>query len=122
MTIYFYDSYAVIEYMNDNSRFVSYFEEHTGMLSLLNVLEVYYSVLSDAGKEKADIVLDTLWPLIVIPSKDSVKQAMEFRREHKKSNVSYANCLGYVLALQRGVKFLTGDIQFRSLKNVEFVK
>ncbi len=119
-TMFFYDSYAVIEYLKDNSNFVSYFEQHTGMLTLLNVLEVYYSVLADSGEKKAEVVLETLLPLVVEPTTETIKKAMKFRYELRKKKLSYADCLGYQVALERGLKFLTGDKEFEHLKNVEF--
>ncbi len=122
MSTFFYDSYAVIEYLNDNPRFRPYFEEHTGILTLLNILEIYYSVLNEAGKEKAGTALEALWPLVAEPTKETIKRAMAFRSQNKRHDLSYANCLGYQLAFERGIKFLTGDTQFRNLKNVEFVK
>ena len=121
MSTFFYDSYAIIEYLNDNPSYRTYFEDHTGVLTFLNILEVYYSVLNDAGKEKADIVLDILWPLVTQPGKETAQAAMLFRLAHKKNNLSYADCLGYEIASERGIKFLTGDKQFRSFENVEFV-
>ncbi len=122
MTVFFYDSYAVIEYLNDNSKFILYFEQHTGILTLLNVLEVYYSVFADAGKEKADVVLETLLPFVVEPTKETIKKAMKFRYEQRKKKLSYADCLGYQIALDERIKFLTGDKEFEHLKNVEFTK
>ncbi len=122
MTVFFYDSYAIIEYINDNPLFISYFEENTGILTFLNILEVYYSVLAEFGEEKADTVLDTLFPLIVHPTKETIKKAMKFRLTHKKNSLSYADCLGYQIALEKGVKFLTGDKEFKLIDNVEFVK
>ena len=50
---YFYDSYAVIEYINDNTKFARYFEENAGSLAITNVMEIYYSSLLEAGVEKA---------------------------------------------------------------------
>lgn len=121
MTVFFYDSYAVIEYLKDNPQFVPYFEHHLGILTLLNILEVYYSVLHDAGEEKASTVLETLYSLVVYPTQNTIKEAMKFRLHHRKRNLSYADCLGYQIAKERGILFLTGDIQFQDLPNVEFV-
>lgn len=122
MSIFFYDSYALIEYLNNTQHFFSYFEEHTGVLSLLNLLEVYYHILNNYGVEKADFVLEKFSPLIVEPSHGTIKKAMQFRLLHKKSNLSYADCLGYQIALERGIPFLTGDRAFKDMKNVELVR
>ena len=32
------------------------------------------------------------------------------------------DCIGYILAKNIGIKFLTGDKEFENLDNVEFVK
>jgi predicted nucleic acid-binding protein len=112
--IYFYYSYAVVEYLNNNPKFAAYFESNTGFLTVMNVMEVYYSSLLDAEIEKANVVIDKLWQLIVHPSKDTIKRAMQFRLKHKKRKLSCADCIGYVSALDSRVKFLTGA---RNLRN-----
>ncbi|HLD73248.1 MAG TPA: PIN domain-containing protein [Candidatus Nanoarchaeia archaeon] len=122
MTVFFYDSYAVIEYLQNNPRFTHYFEEHTGILTLLNLLEIYYSVLNEAGEEKAGMVLNKLYPLRIEPPPETIKKAMQLKKQHKKLDLSYADCLGYCLALEKGIKFLTGDNQFKGREKVEFVK
>ncbi|MEK6876761.1 MAG: hypothetical protein AABX63_05070 [Nanoarchaeota archaeon] len=119
---YFYDSYAVIEYINDNPKFARYFEENAGSLAITNVMEIYYSSLLEAGVEKANIIIEGLWPLIIHPTKETVKKAMQFRAKQKKRKMSYADCIGYILALENKIIFLTGDKEFRDMPNVEFVK
>lgn len=122
MTIFFYDSYAIIEYIKNNPRFISYFEDHTGLIAIFNLVEIYYSVLSEGNKEKADVVLDTLFPLVVEPDKETIKEAMNFRLHHKKRKLSYADCVGYQIAKERKILFLTGDKEFKDLLNVMFLK
>ena len=52
-----------------------------------------------------------------------MKGAMRLWLRLKKRglNISYADALGYHLALNAGAKFLTGDSSFERLKGVEFV-
>lgn len=119
---YFYDSYAIIEYINDNPCFVPYFENHSGITALPNVMEVYYSSLLDSGKEKADPILEKIWTIVVHPKRETVKKAMQFRAQHKKQKLSYADCLGYALAKEQEVPFLTGDKEFKDFPNVIFLK
>lgn len=122
MTVFFYDSYAIIEYLKNNPRFVPYFEEHTGILTIFNLVEVYYSVLAEEGKEKAEEVYNRLSPLLAEPTKEIVFKAMEYRLLHKKKKLSYADCMGYASAEIYNVLFLTGDKQFEGMEKVEFVK
>ena len=43
--------------------------------------------------------------------------------DRKKGNlISYVDCIGYVVALEKNVLFLTGEKHFKELKNVEFVR
>lgn len=122
MTTYFYDSYAIIEYVRDNPAFREYFETHNGIMTLLNLIEVYYSILNEAGREAADKILDALYPLVASPTKEETRQAMIFRQENKKKDLSYADCLGYLIARSRNMQFLTGDRAFNGIRGVEFVK
>ena len=55
---------------------------------------------------------------------NDIKAAMRLRfRLKKKRNlhISYADALGYSIALRSKIKFLTGDSAFARLKGVEFV-
>ncbi|MEK6960322.1 MAG: PIN domain-containing protein [Nanoarchaeota archaeon] len=122
MTTYFYDSYAIIEYVRDNPSFREYFETHSGIMTPLNLLEVYYSILNEAGRETADKILDTLYPIVTSPTKEETRQAMIFRQENKKKDLSYADCLGYMVARSRNMQFLTGDRAFNGMRGVEFIK
>ena len=56
------------------------------------------------------------------PKPLTIKNAMKFRLANKKKKLSYADCIGYQLAKEHGLKFLTGDKEFENLPNVEFVK
>ena len=40
----------------------------------------------------------------------------------EKKALSYADCINYSIAEKMNLKLLTGDEDFRDLKNVEFVK
>ncbi len=122
MTAFFYDSYAVIEYLKENPSYTEYFEQNDGMITLLNLLEVYYSSLQEEGEEYACQVYDRLLHLVVQPTKTEVKKAMRFKLLNKKQNLSYADCLGYCVALERGVLFLTGDKEFKHLPGVKWVE
>lgn len=124
ITEYFYDSYALIEYINANPSFKKYFQELGGITTKLNLMELYYAILKDVNKEKADCAFDSLLPLTVEISDETLKQAMSLRLKLKQQKVdaSYVDAIGYQLSLEMGIKFLTGDKDFKGLKSVEFVK
>lgn len=122
MTDYFYDSYAVIEFLNGNPSYKPLFLEHDGVTTLYNVMEVCYIVLRDQGKEKAKKALELLSPIVVYPTLDDAAFAAAFRFANKEKRFSYADCLGYILARKLTRRFLTGDRAFAGLPNVELVR
>jgi len=122
MSKYFYDSFAFIEYFHGNLRYKPYFEEHTGITTLFNVAEVYYIVLNEMGKEMADEMVKTILSYVADVDGEIITKAMLFRSIHKKKKLSYADCIGYEVARLKDILFLTGDIQFKDLPNVMFVK
>ncbi len=122
MTKYFYDSYAIIEYLKDNPKFYFYFEESEGVTTLCNVMEVYYSVLKEFGINKAKLALDVLRTFLINFDFKDIESSMNFRFKNKNKKFSYTDCLGYTIAKKLNIKFLTGDQGFKDLPNVEFIK
>lgn len=123
---YFYDSYAIIEYLNGNQKYRHYFEEADGALTKLNLMEVYFRILGTNGTKAARKVVTTFSRYLVdfdIPAiEGSMKLRLELKNNKKRLDISYADALGYHLAKQAGMKFLTGDRAFEALENVEFVR
>jgi len=88
----------------------------------LNLMELHYGLLLSIGKEEADLRFDE-YSYYTTEITDSVlKKATEFKAFHRKRNISYIDSIGYTIAKLVGIKFLTGDQQFKDLENVEFVK
>lgn len=122
---YFYDSYAIIEFLDKNQRFKEYFTEHRGILTVLNLMEVSYSLQKHFGIKSAAKHLGPFLPYVVSFDLQDIDAAMKLRlalERGKKLNISYADALGYYLAKKHGALFLTGDKHFKDLDNVEFVQ
>ena len=119
--IFLADTYALIELLGGNPNYKPYLN-HILITTQFNLIELYYHFLQDYGKETADKYLD-LYSKFVIPITDSsIRKGMELKLKYKKENLSYVDCIGYALALELGIKFLTGDQKFENKDNVEFVK
>ena len=119
---YFYDSYAIIEFINQNNHnFDIYFSNNCGVTTISNLMEVYYSILKEGGEIQAEKTLELLEPFVLNPTLDDVKESMKFKLKNKKVRFSYTDCLGYAIARRMKIKFLTGDKEFKHLENVEFV-
>lgn len=122
METFFADSYALIDYVKGNKHYQQYFQDNKIVTTRLQLIELYYSTLLDAGEEKAGMYYDSFLDHCISFEDESIKRAMKFRYEQRKRKLSYVDALGYQLAKEQGIKFLTGDIQFEALENVQYVK
>lgn len=119
--IFFFDSYAVIEIIKGNPNY-KYYTNSGILLTKLNIFEVYYSLIRDVGGKEAEKFIEKYYQFIIDFDKSTIKEASKFRLHNKKRNLSMTDCIGYILSKRIGVKFLTGDKEFKNLPNVEFVK
>jgi predicted nucleic acid-binding protein len=120
---FFYDSYAVMAYLSDNPDYRTYFEENDGFLTKLNLMEISYRTLELHGAQAASQVVKGFAKYVVDFGLADIEDSMKLRLKLKKKgcDISYADAIGYYLALKSNVKFLTGDKWFKGLENVEFV-
>jgi len=119
--LYFYDTYAIIEILEENENYLD-FKEEVITTSVLNLFEVYYYLLRVYDGRTADFWINNFnFNFLEIEPKIAVKSS-KFRFDNKKENLSLTDCVGYFLALKNDLKFLTGDKKFEDKKDVEFVK
>ena len=118
---YFFDTYAIIEIIEDNKNYEKYKEEEI-VTSILNVGELYYALLKANDEKTADSWHEKLKQSAIMVDIEIVKKAMNFRFENKTKKFSFIDCVGYAIAKERGLRFLTGDEGFKGMGNVEFVK
>lgn len=118
---YFFDTYAIIELIKLNPNY-NRFDGLKIVTSVMNLGELYNIFLKDKGRKHADEFFEACnFEFLEISPKIMV-EAVRFRYENRKGNVSLTDSVGYVLALEHKLKFLTGDRQFENMPNVEFVK
>ncbi|MBI2670903.1 PIN domain-containing protein [Candidatus Woesearchaeota archaeon] len=122
ITTYFYDTYAFFEIIKGNRNYNKFSSGVAIVTTRLNLMELYYGLLVKFNKNIADKYYDELLKYIIDIDDETIKQAMVFRVLHKIKNLSYVDCVGYIIAKQRNIKFLTGDKEFKDLDNIEFVK
>lgn len=120
---FFYDSYAVLAFTSGNQAYKDYFERSDGVLTKLNLLEVFYRSLEQFDFKAASDILDTFSKYLVDFGLEDIAGSMKTRLELKRDgrNISYADALGYFLSRKMGIKFLTGDKTFHGLSGVEYV-
>lgn len=119
---FFFDTYALFEIIEGNPNYKKYTKGISIITSKLNLMELHYGLLRIEGKEIADKYYDYYLKFVIEFTDDDIKRANELKLRMKKQDVSYVDCLGYVLAKKNGVLFLTGDQKFEDMENVEFVR
>lgn len=119
---YFLDTYALFELIKGNSNYLQYTKDIVAITTKLNLMELHFNLLRTKDKQTADFYYDKYLEFTIGFDDETIKEANELKLKFNKRDVSYIDCLGYVLAKKRGAKFLTGDEQFKDLDNVEFVK
>jgi len=113
----------VLAYASGHGTYKEYIEENDGVLTKLNLLEVFYRSLEEYDVKVATDLLTSFYKYLIDYDATDISGAMSLRLElkRKKLNISYADALGYFLSRKMGIEFLTGDPAFESLKGVEFV-
>ena len=118
--MHFFDSYALIEIVKGNVVYEKYKSENP-TCSILNLFELHQALLRECNKQTADYWVNKFdYTLIEITKADIIK-ASDFRFAHQNKRLSMVDCIGYMLALKIGLKFLTGDSGFKDIEHVEFV-
>ncbi len=118
---FFLDTYAIIEMIKGNKNYERY-KSAGKITSMLNLLELYYALIKDYNEKIADFYFKIFLNFVVAYNENVVKNAARFRFVNKDKKLSYVDCLGYIMALENNVRFLTGDKGFKNMENVEFVK
>ncbi|MBS3065542.1 PIN domain-containing protein [Candidatus Pacearchaeota archaeon] len=119
----FFDTYALFEIVHASKNYHVYAQKDVSVITTkLNLMELYYSLLRLYGKAKAEEAFNFFNEFCVKYNDNVIKEACEFRHENYKRDISYIDCIGYIIAKRMGIGFLTGDEQFENFKNVEFVR
>lgn len=119
---YFFDTYALVEIFKGNNNYQKYQKDIGFITTKLNLMELHYVLLKVVGKETANELYYRLLPYVVEFDDELMMKANLFKFLSRKRKLSSVDCLGYLIAKQKGIPFLTGDRQFLDLPSVEFVK
>ncbi|MBI2652071.1 type II toxin-antitoxin system VapC family toxin [Candidatus Woesearchaeota archaeon] len=119
---FFYDTYALLEIIKGNNSYNKYIKNIGIVTTRLNLMELFHRLYILHGIGIAEFYYQEYLPFAVGISDSLIKKAAIFRAENKKKDLSYIDCIGSIFAKENKIKFLTGDIQFKDMDNVEFVK
>jgi len=118
---YFFDTYAIIELIKGNPNY-EFVKDKVIITGVMNVAETYYALLLENKEGFVDSIIKKLNIEIVDISQEIAIESAKLRYKNKKSFLSYIDCIGYILAKENNLIFLTGDKEFERMENVEFVK
>ncbi len=120
--MYFLDTYAMMEIIKGHHGYEKYLDRPY-VSTHYNLMELYYSLLRLYDEKIAEKYYGFFKPCCVPVSERIIKAAMKFllQQRKKRNLISYVDCIGYFVALDLNVVFLSGDKHFKSLKNVEFI-
>ncbi len=119
---FFFDTYALLEIVGGNPKYF-HLRDVQYSITFLNLLEFYYNLLAAGfSEEEARQWHKHLKENVVQVDDIDVYDAMKFRLENKKLDLSYADALGYIFAKRHGIPFVTGDKAFEHLDGVIFIK
>ncbi len=120
MTKYFFDAYAVIEIIKGNINYEPYLDSEI-IINNFTFSELCYAWFRDENTYAQDYIKKYSKHIASV-APEWIEEAMKFRLGWKNRKVSVPDCIGYIMAKRLGIKFLTGDKEFKDLDNVEFVK
>ncbi len=118
---YFFDTYALFEIIRENRSYLKYSDEEI-VTSILNLGELYFSLLKNEGKAAAEHWFGRFRNCTVPLNADIIKAAMDFKFQNRGKSFSFVDCAGYAAAKGHNLVFLTGDAGFEKVKNAEYVK
>lgn len=118
---FFFDSYAFFEIIKENKNYLPYLSANI-ITTRLNLFELYHGFLKDNNEELAKISLEKYYSFALDFDEEVIQSAAKLKLSLNKRDLSMADCMGYCFAKQLGIKFLTGDRQFKEMENVEYVE
>lgn len=118
----FYDTYALYAIATGQQGYARYAKGFRILTTLMNLYELYYTLCKDGAKELAEEYLLRLQSCCVNFGPETIRNAAIFRLKNMSHKFSYIDCLGYTVAREHKVPFLTGDKEFCNIQCVEFVK
>jgi predicted nucleic acid-binding protein len=121
--MYFLDTYAMIEYLKGNSKFVEIIDNGNIATSDFQLMEIYYYGLKDFDESTAEKYYEAFSSILVQVPEKTLKNAMKKKLElqKRKINLSYVDAIGYQYAIDNQLKFVTGDQSFKDLDTVNVI-
>ena len=119
---FYFDTYALVEIAQANQSYARYRENVRILTNKLNLVELAYFLLRIDKENKILPLFTEYLKYSIEPTLNALIEAAKLKFKLRKNKLSYIDCVGYMIAKENKVKFLTGDEKFKDMDNVEFVK
>src|SRR3989339_668827 len=113
-----FDTYALMEIFDGNPKFEKYINSDF-VITDLTLVEFYNVILKKYDERTAEYWFKKYMNYSVSVDKWVLKEAIKFKFEKRKTNISFFDAVGYVFSLSNNYPFVTGDKEFENLKGVE---
>ena len=119
------DAYSLLVFLERETGFEKmegYFadaieKDNNLLMTTVNYGEVYYIILRECGKEKANEIEKVISTLPIDIIDVNMNLAMEAARLKAFKKMSYADCFSAALAKTHKGELLTGDKEFKAVEN-----
>lgn len=111
----------MLEMVKGNASYKKYLDEEL-FTTILNLYEFYYNVLKEYDDKVAMEMFYRFYGFVMGIADEEIFLASSYKLEQRKRRISYVDALGYVIAKNHNMRFLTGDKEFKGMADVEFVK
>ncbi len=115
------DTYALVEIAKGNPAYAGLFDEDF-VITSETLAEFFWVTLRDFGIGAAEEWFLKLGAYSKQASKETLVDAMRYRYERRREDLSFFDCVGYLFAVENGFIFVTGDKEFKDKKGVLFIK
>ena len=115
------DTYALVEIAKGNSIFAQHLQQDI-IITEITLAEFYGVILREEGEKMAEQWFQKLNSYSQPVDMKTFIEAVKFRYEHKKKNISFFDAVGYIFSIRNNLNFVTGDKEFEHFKQVEFKK
>ena len=115
------DTYALVEIREGSLAYAGIFDKEF-IITDCTLAEFYWVNVRDFGVEYAKEWHEKLSAHGTSVSQEVLIAAMQYRYDHKKEDLSFFDCVGYLFAQEEQFTFVTGDRQFKHKKGVLFIQ
>ncbi len=115
------DTYALVEIKLGNPNY-EFIMKSNFIIADITLAEFYSVLLREENEQTANYWIKKLEYNSRSVSREILIEAVKFRHENKKTNISFYDAVGYIFSLKHNCVFVTGDKEFKNFEKVEFIK